>query len=107
MSFLLRKISNPVLVGIAACKDGDTSLRRSITELTLGAWHSAFIRRAAEVIGIEVRAPRGELGGATNGGNICHTLIGRIIDKVHWSHVVAKSRGKVRFHTIDITNNHW
>lgn len=57
MSFLLRVISNPILVGVAACIHGDTSLRRSIAELALGAWRTAFVRRAAEVIGVEVGAP--------------------------------------------------
>ena len=57
MSFLLRVISNIILVGIAKHCHRDACLCRSIAELTLRAWHSAFVRRAAEVIGVEVGAP--------------------------------------------------
>ena len=106
MSFLLRVISNPILVGVTKHCHRDACLRRSIAELTLRAWHSAFIRRAAEVIGIEVGAPRRKLGGAADGGDISNSLVGRIIDSAHGGHVITKSSDKVRFHTIHITNNH-
>ena len=106
MSFLLRIISNPILVGVTKHCHSDACLRRSIAELALGAWRTAFVRRAAEVIGVEVGAPRRKLGGAANGGNISDSLIGGITYEVHRSHIITKSSNKVRFHTIDITNNH-
>ena len=106
MSFLLRKISNPILVGVAACIHGDACLRGSIAELALRARHTTFVRRAAEIIGVEVRAPRRKLRGTTNGGDISDSLVGRIINSAYRGHVIAKSSNKVRFHTIHITNNH-
>lgn len=106
MSFLLSIISNPVLVGITARIDGDACLCRSIAELTLRARCSAFIRRAAEVIGVKIGAPRRKLRRTADGGDIRHSLIRGITYDVHGGHVIAKSSDKVRFHTINIADNH-
>ena len=106
MSFLLRKISNPILVGVTKHCHRDASLRGSIAELTFRAWHTTFIWRAADVIGVEVRAPRGKLRGTTNGGDIGDSLIRGIIGNIHRGHIITKSRDKVRLHAIHITNTH-
>ena len=62
---------------LIAYKGRNTSLGGAITEISLRARVSVFVRGATKIIRVRIGAPCRELGGIANGGNTRDTTIRR------------------------------